>query len=582
VTKPSFFEYYGSRALDGIVNVMERSVDRFGRSSALQRVRAWLLKHDAERSLWIGLIIIILNYFLSLFTYRFVLILAANAAIAAALWFARFICQHRVGRSSVFRFLQTADLFQLVMLSLISLGTGIIFTRLDIAAEAIVYILFLGLTLIRPVNGLYAFALALPILTYRPLLAFILIIILSLFIVKPDFARVKQRLKNGLNAAALLFIAMLFVTAALSVGWMESMQQFVLYFFISFVLYALIVAMLDRDHMVKFIMLLTVSGAFVALYGIYQNFTLGFTAAKWIDVTSNPDISVRVFATFGNPNIFGQYLIMVMPLTFILIFLRRSWLTILGCGTAFLLMGAALALTYSRGSWLAFAFAMVILATFISRRLLVTGLILVVLSIPYIPDQIITRLSTLANPAADSSANYRLQMWDSAFSMIRDYWLTGIGYDQTTFLKVYADYMQPSVLVYHFHNIYLMSFVTGGILLAASLLIMLYQAVRTSIVGLFRNAGRNRASSLIIKGAAAALIAIAVAGLSEDVWRNYRVDFMFWIVLAIISASYNTTRDDLADDGGSAGSPSPNESSGAAAVTAAARSSARRMDQHEP
>jgi len=100
------------------------------------------------------------------------------------------------------------------------------------------------------------------------------------------------------------------------------------------------------------------------------------------------------------------------------------------------------------------------------------------------------------------------------------------------------------VLVYHFHNIYLMSFVTGGILLFAALMYMLYQSVRTSVVGLFQNEGRSRAASLVLKGSAAALIAIAIAGISEDVWRNYRVDFMFWIVLAIISTIFNTTRDD--------------------------------------
>jgi O-antigen ligase len=522
-------------------------MDRLGSGSVLQGLRAWLISHQLERALWIGFIAVWANYILSLFTYRLSLFLLTNAAAVLVLWFSWFITRVPVGQGSIFRYLRIPAVWQLGWLSVAILAVGTIFTRLDMAAEAVIYVFFLGLVLIRPQNGLYAFALALPILTYRPLLAFLLILILSLFIVKPDFELIRFRLKNPLNGAALFFILALFVTAVLSVGWIESMQQFVLYFFLSFVLYLLIVSLLDREQLLRFLSALAISGAVIAVFGIFQNFTLGFTSAKWIDVSRNPDISVRVFGTFGNPNIFGQYLIMTMPLTFVLVFLRKSAASWIGYGIAFLLMGGALVFTYSRGSWLALAVAILILTTWISRRLLVSGLILVALSIPYLPTSIMTRLSTLANPAADSSANYRFQMWDSAFSMIRDFWLTGIGYDQSTFLKVYADYMMPGVLVYHFHNIYLMSFVTGGILLFAALMYMLYQAVRTSVVGLFQNEGRSRAASLVLKGGAAALIAIAIAGISEDVWRNYRVDFMFWIVLAVISTIFNTTRDGKSD-----------------------------------
>ena len=38
------------------------------------------------------------------------------------------------------------------------------------------------------------------------------------------------------------------------------------------------------------------------------------------------------------------------------------------------------------------------------------------------------------------------------------------------------------------------------------------------------------------------MIAIGIAGLTEDVWRQYRVDFLFWMVLAIISVVYNISR----------------------------------------
>jgi O-antigen ligase len=185
---------------------------------------------------------------------------------------------------------------------------------------------------------------------------------------------------------------------------------------------------------------------------------------------------------------------------------------------------------------------MALLATMISRRILIMGLIIAAVGVNFLPDTIMVRIQSIANPQSDSSSLYRLQMWPSAFAMIRDYWLTGIGADLTTFKKVYTDYMMPGIRINHFHNIYLMNFVTGGILAILLLLYMFYQSLRTAIVSLFMNEGRDKLLSYIAKGGIASLIAIAIAGLFEDVWHQYRVDFMFWILLAILSVVYNLAR----------------------------------------
>jgi putative inorganic carbon (HCO3(-)) transporter len=48
--------------------------------------------------------------------------------------------------------------------------------------------------------------------------------------------------------------------------------------------------------------------------------------------------------------------------------------------------------------------------------------------------------------------------------------------------------------------------------------------------------------TLLAKGGIASVIAIGIAGLTEDVWHQYRVDFTFWILLAILSVVYNLVR----------------------------------------
>lgn len=415
--------------------------------------------------------------------------------------------------------------------------------KVGLIGEFVLMGAFLGITMYRSEYGLYLLAMALPILTYRPLLALILLFILVMFVTPQDYERMKFNLKNHLNLAVFLFWAALLVTALTSVHVVESMQQFLLYFFVSFLLYLLLVAKINsRDVLYKFLISLFISAALVSIYGVYQYFTLDFTTAAWVDVSQNPDVKTRVFATFENPNLFVQYLIMVLPFNFALIFYARSWtnrilLTILAA-----IIGVAVILTFSRGGWLALFVGIGILATMISRRLLVVGLIAAVIGLNFAPDVITHRILTIFEPKTDSSSAFRFQIWKAAPPMIREFWVTGIGSDLTTFKKVYSDYMMPGVKANHFHNIYIMNFVTGGIMTILLLLYMFYQSFRTAVVSLFVNNGKNRLVSLVAKGGIGAVTAIGIAGLTEDVWHQYRVDFMFWITLALISVAFNLSR----------------------------------------
>jgi putative inorganic carbon (HCO3(-)) transporter len=431
----------------------------------------------------------------------------------------------------------------MLLTAILLLAIGIVQFKIGIAGEFVLMGTFLAITLYRTEYGLYLLALSLPILTYRPLLALILLFVLVLFVTKQDYSKLKSNLKNHLNLAVFLFLAILLVTALTSAGVVESLTQFGLYYFISFLLYLLLVMKLDtRETLYRFIVCLILSASLVSVYGIYQYFTLQYTTAAWVDLSQNPEISKRIFATFENPNLFVQYLIMILPLNFALIFYAKSLGNRILFALQFGLISLAVVLTFSRGGWLALFVALALLATMISRRLLVVGLIVAAVGANFLPEAILHRIQSIGNPQSDSSSSYRLQMWQSAFAMIRDYWVTGIGSDLTTFKKVYTDYMMPDVRVNHFHNIYIMNFVTGGILAILLLFYMFYQSFRTAVVSLFMNDKQDKLLSYIAKAGIASVVAIGIAGLTEDVWHQYRVDFMFWILLAILSVVYNLAR----------------------------------------
>ncbi|RKD23830.1 hypothetical protein BEP19_05215 [Ammoniphilus oxalaticus] len=417
-------------------------------------------------------------------------------------------------------------------------GLGLVQFKAALIGEVAMLAAFLLITLYRAEYGLYLFALTLPILTYRPLLAFILMILLLFFVQRPNVEQWKERLRNHLNVAVFLFLIALFISAITSANLMLSMKDFGLYFAISFLLYLLIVLQIGRrETLYRFMVLLILSTTLVSVYGIFQYFTLDFTSAKW-------GTDKRAFATFGNPNIFAQYLIMILPFAFAFIFYAKTWGNRVLFAGQFLVIFLALLLTFSRGGWVAIFVAIALLAAMISRRLLVVGMIGGAIGVNFLPASIINRISTIASPGTDTSASYRFEMWKSALAMIRDFWVTGIGLDSETFLKVYSDYMMPDVRVFHFHNIFLMSLVTGGILSFLTLMYMFYQSARTTVSSLYlnKNYAKDPLLSIVAKAAVCSVIAIGIAGLTEDVWRQYRVDFLFWMVLAIISVVYNFAR----------------------------------------
>jgi len=203
---------------------------------------------------------------------------------------------------------KTRPLMLLVAAALLTIG--IIQYKIGMAGEFVLMGAFLAITLYRMEYGLYLLALSLPILTYRPLLALILLFVLVLFVTAQDYDKLKANLKNHLNLAVFLFLAILFITALTSANVTESLIQFTLYYFISFLLYLLLVMKLDsRETLYRFIVCLILSASLVSIYGVYQYFTLQFTTAAWVDISQNPELNKRIYATFENPNLFVQYLI---------------------------------------------------------------------------------------------------------------------------------------------------------------------------------------------------------------------------------------------------------------------------------
>jgi O-antigen ligase len=153
----------------------------------------------------------------------------------------------------------------------------------------------------------------------------------------------------------------------------------------------------------------------------------------------------RVRGFYGSPNNLALYLGRILPLTLAV----TAWATGRSLrqwpyAAATLIISAALFLTYSRGAWLVGVPASILfLAAVRGRRALavaVAGLAILIVIVLLVAGA--GRLTSLLD-ATQGTTFFRLQIWQSSWSMVRDHPVLGVGLDN--FLYFYrSHYVLPT------------------------------------------------------------------------------------------------------------------------------------------
>lgn len=267
---------------------------------------------------------------------------------------------------------------------------------------------------------------------------------------------------------------------------------------------------------------------FVAAIGIWQNFNVSSTTSSWVDANMFEDIKTRVYATFENPNVLGQYFIITLPLAFALFVSATKPLYKLGWLGIFCVGFLCLIYTWSRGAWVGVMLALVIFLLVRDRRwfvLCILGLLLM----PFVlPESILNRILSLGN-TGDSSTAYRVSVWIASYRMALEFWMLGVGYGSDAFSSVYSTYaLNGAGFALHSHNFYIQLVTDAGIgALIAFLLIILTALSRTCIV---KKSNDVRNISFATVGITAGYL---FQGIAESLWYNLRMSLLFWIVMAL-------------------------------------------------
>lgn len=294
--------------------------------------------------------------------------------------------------------------------------------------------------------------------------------------------------------------------------------------------------MRSTDLAMKSIKCMAFSGFIVSLYGIYQFF---FTQLEttWQDNTLFADLEGRVVSTFENPNVLGEYLIVIIPVTLALMLSREKK----GAGFLYLIMLLADALclgfTYSRGAWLGIVLGILFFILF-SGRYSLAGIVCGGLAVPFLtlllPSNVTLRFSSILN-FADTSTTYRINIWRGVVNMIKDNLIVGVGIGEGAFGTVYRNYSLPGIeAAPHSHSLYLQIWAENGIIglfIFVLFVFVLYQMIFSFIASPYTKNGRMTALGL-----AAGLTAILAQGFTDYIFYNYRVFLFFWMTVGLIRA----------------------------------------------
>lgn len=317
-----------------------------------------------------------------------------------------------------------------------------------------------------------------------------------------------------------------------------------------------------NQNRIKWIFLL-VAGlcSFEGIIALIQNIGGVEQIATWQDTNYiNPEDAIaRAYGTLKpyNPNLLGGYLLASIPYligTTIYFLLQKnkkiSIISILMC----IISSYAVFVTGSRGAYLglgAIVAGFIAIVTIIINTnfgtisklkeiwqkivlTMISAFTLILIAVP----KITKRLLSIFILRGDSSTSFRMNVYNSSWQMFCDNWFLGIGAGNQTFREIYGLYMLTGFDALSTYSVPLEIAVESGILgFIAFLTFILWflfdgiRYIRTT------NNTNDLVDKIIVSSAILLIIGVMTHGLFDTIFYRPQVQFLFWTILAISSAT---------------------------------------------
>ena len=302
---------------------------------------------------------------------------------------------------------------------------------------------------------------------------------------------------------------------------------------VAFILFSVVLynAVTNRSQLDTLLTFMVIAAAAVSVYGILQYvFRWGYQSAAWVDSDMFSSIEFRVSSTLDNPNMLGQYLILMVPVGAAKLLSARDWprrLLYLGCCA---LMCVCMILTFSRGAWLGLLFAGAVFVVLLNPRLILLAPAALAALWFLLPETVISRFTSIGD-MTDGSTTYRVSIWLGTLDMLKHYWLCGIGPGDEAFNRVYPAFSYNSINAPHSHNLFLQLVCDAGITALAVFLILIFVYFRMMCAALHRE--KDWTSRMYQTAFTGGVCGFLVQAMTDYSFYNYRVLFIFWAYLAL-------------------------------------------------
>ncbi|MBQ7758307.1 murein biosynthesis integral membrane protein MurJ [Anaerotignum sp.] len=284
---------------------------------------------------------------------------------------------------------------------------------------------------------------------------------------------------------------------------------------------------IDTEEKLDFILWVLVSmGALIALYAVYQYIVGVEMDAAWVDAESF-DITTRAYATFNNPNVLGEYLILVGSLAAGMMWKMRNWFGRLYYTACFGVICLGLVATGSRGAMLGLMFSAGLFVLLSEKRLIPLGIILLLMMPFILPASLWARLASSVT-MSDSSSLYRMSIYSAAFDIIRHYWATGIGVG--AFNQIYPLFSFEAANAYHAHNLFLQEFIELGVI-GFIVMVLLFIFFFQKLYSAMRVVPKR--FKFLLGAVFGGFAGLLLQGITDHLWFDYRIVLFFWCFIGI-------------------------------------------------
>ncbi|MBI1242979.1 IctB family putative bicarbonate transporter [Umezakia ovalisporum] len=294
----------------------------------------------------------------------------------------------------------------------------------------------------------------------------------------------------------------------------------------------------------------------VSIYGLRQWFFGATALATWVDPQSPLAKTTRVYSYLGNPNLLAGYLVPAVVFSLVAIFAWQSWIKKALGLTMFIANGACLVLTFSRGGWIGLVVGVLTAITLLvywwivrmpafwrtwSLPIILGGMIGVVLLAVIFVEPVRLRVLSIFADRQDSSNNFRRNVWDAVFEMIRDRPIIGIGPGHNSFNQIYPLYQRPRYTALSAYSVFLEVAVETGFVGLGCFLWLIIVTFNNAFLQVRRLREYRSLEGFWLIGAFATLAGMLAHGTVDTIWFRPEVNSLWWLMVALIASYWRPT-----------------------------------------